>query len=102
MEVGPVKQKVSEIRFKQSKSDILPKLPMRAMFLGNSGNGKTSLIVNLITDERFYGNKAFSKVLWFSPTSLLDDTLTPVREYVEKNLEQDPDLEPVFLSDVRR
>ena len=95
MEVGPIKAKVSEINFKQSKSDVLPRLPIRALALGNSGNGKTNLIATLITDERFYRG-SFEKIYWFSPTAKIDDALDPVREYIDTRLNQDQEDDPSF------
>jgi hypothetical protein len=91
MEIGPVKSKAPQIHFKQSKNAVLPSLPLRAMMLGNSGNGKTNLISSLITDPRFYRG-AFAKIYWFSPTAKIDDSLEPVREYIEDNLVQSQSL----------
>ena len=95
MEVGPIKARVAEMKFKQSKSDVLPSLPLRAMALGNSGNGKTNLIANLLIDERFYRG-AFEKIYWFSPTAKIDDALEPVRDYIENHLDQDQEEDPSF------
>lgn len=95
MEVGPVKSKAPQIHFKQSKSEVVPSLPLRALALGNSGNGKTNLIANLITDERFYKG-LFTKIYWFSPTAKIDDSLEPVKEYIEAELEQDQEEDSSF------
>ena len=95
MEVGPIKAKVAEIKFRQSKSDVLPRLPIRALCLGNSGNGKTNLISTLITDERFYRG-CFEKIYWFSPTAKIDDALDPVREYIDDRLDQDQEDDKSF------
>ena len=95
MDIGPIKAKVAEIKFKQSKSEVLPGLPLRALALGNSGNGKTNLIANLIVDERFYRN-AFAKVYWLSPTATIDDALEPVSEYIDTHIDQDQEEDPSF------
>ena len=95
MEIGPVKSKAPQIHFKQSKNAVLPSLPLRAMMLGNSGNGKTNLISSLITDPRFYRG-VFAKIYWFSPTARIDDSLEPVREYIEDNLVQNQSEDPSF------
>jgi len=95
MEIGPVKSKAPQIHFKQSKNAVLPSLPLRAMMLGNSGNGKTNLISSLITDPRFYRG-AFAKIYWFSPTAKIDDSLEPVREYIEDDLVQSQSEDPSF------
>jgi hypothetical protein len=96
MDIGPVKSKAPQIHFKQSKSEVLPSLPLRAMMLGNSGNGKTNLISSLITDPRFYRG-VFAKLYWFSPTAKIDDSLEPVREYIEGHLEQNQEEDPSFI-----
>lgn len=95
MEVGPIKARVPEMKFTQSKSDVLPSLPGRWLFLGNSGNGKTNLIANLLVDDRFYRG-AFEKIYWYSPTAKIDDSLEPVREYIEDHLDQDQEEDPSF------
>ena len=95
MDVGPIKSKVAETSYKQSKNDVLPRLPIRALALGNSGNGKTNLIATLITDERFYRG-CFEKIYWFSPTAKIDDALDPVREYIDTRLDQDQEEDKSF------
>ena len=95
MDIGPIKAKVAEIKFKQSKSEVLPGLPLRALALGNSGNGKTNLIANLIIDDRFYRG-CFEKNYWFSPTAKIDDALEPVREYIDTHIDQDQEEDPSF------
>ena len=41
---------IDEIKydFKQSKHEVVPKLPMRAMIVGPSGTGKSTLLVSMI------------------------------------------------------
>ena len=43
---------IDEIKydFKQSKHEVVPKLPMRAMIVGPSGSGKSTLLVSMILD----------------------------------------------------
>ena len=95
MEIGPVKSMAPQIHIKQGKSDVLPSLPLRVLFLGNSGSGKSNLISTLITDPRFYRG-AFAKIYWFSPTAKIDDSLEPVREYIDDNLVQSQSEDPSF------
>ena len=67
--------KIKKIETKKSKipqkhlmeQNIIPKHPMRAMFSGASGSGKTNLMVNLMTRDQFYKGY-FDKVYFFSPT----------------------------------
>ena len=79
--------------FPQSKTEILPKLPIRSLVLGPSSGGKTTLITRLIIDDQFYGGK-FSKIYWFSPSASVDQGLDPLRSYVKDIQDQDKD--PTF------
>lgn len=74
----------------QSSTEILAKLPIRAMCLGPSASGKTVLLTRLIVDPQFYGGK-FSRVYWFSPSASVDEGLDPLREYVKRLQPQDTD-----------
>ena len=85
-----------EFSFPPAESDALPSLPCRLLALGNSGSGKTTAIINLITDPRFYGHKPWQRVYWCSPTAAADDALTPLRRYVEDVLKQDQEEDPTF------
>jgi len=46
-----------DFSFPQAESDALPSLPCRLLALGNSGSGKTTALINMITDPRFYGKR---------------------------------------------
>ena len=85
-----------EFSFPQAESDALPSLPFRLLALGNSGSGKTTAMINLITDRRFYPKNAWQRVYWCSPTAAADDALTPLRRYVEDVLKQDQEEDPTF------
>ena len=85
-----------DFSFKQAESDVLPSLPCRMLCLGNSSSGKTTTIINLITDKRFYGHKPWERVYWCSPTAAVDDALEPLRRYVEDTLHQDQEEDPTF------
>ena len=106
--IEPLKQAGYE--YPQSQTNILPKLPVRALVLAPGSAGKSTMITRLLVDKHFYGGK-FSRIYWFSPSATVDDGLDPVREYV-KNLqdqEEDPtlhdDRDPTYipkLLDTRR
>ena len=58
---------IDEIKydFKQSKHEVVPKLPMRAMIVGPSGSGKSTLLVSMIL--HIY-REAFERVFIWSPS----------------------------------
>jgi len=89
--IEPLKQPGYE--YPQSKTVILPKLPVRGLVLAPGSGGKTTMITRLLVDKEFYGGK-FSRIYWFSPSATVDDSLDPLREYV-KTL-QDQDTDPTF------
>jgi hypothetical protein len=94
MDIRPIEG--PEFSFPQSDSEVLPSLPLRMLALGNSGSGKSTTIVNLITDPRFYGHKPWERVYWCSPTSSVDDAMEPLRRYVEDVLKQPQDEDATF------
>ena len=94
MDIRPIEG--LEFSFPQAESDVLPSLPMRMLALGNSSSGKTTTIINLITDPRFYGRKPWERVYWCSPTAAADDALEPLRRYVEDVLKQDQEVDATF------
>ena len=98
--IEPLKQPGFE--YPQSQTNILPKLPVRALVLAPGSGGKTTMITRLLVDKQFYGGK-FSRIYWFSPSATVDDGLDPLREYVNKlqDQEEDPtfhdDFDPTFI-----
>ena len=79
--IEPLKEPGYE--YPQSKTEILPKLPIRALVLSPGSGGKTTMITRLLVDKQFYGGK-FSRIYWFSPSATVDDALDPLRDYVKK------------------
>ena len=94
MDIRPISG--SEFSFPQAESDVLPSLPLRMLALGNSGSGKTTTLINLITDRRFYGRKPWERIYWCSPTAAADDALEPLRRHVQDVLKQDQEEDPTF------
>ena len=89
MEVGPLKEGY-KVELPQPKNPILPRQALRCICLAPSGQGKTNLLVTLLTDARFYRN-LFTKIIWCSPTSRVDPSLDVLRSYVASHLDQDPE-----------
>ena len=96
--IEPLKEPGYE--YPQSKTEILPKLPIRALVLSPGSGGKTTMITRLLVDKQFYGGK-FSRIYWFSPSATVDDALDPLRDYVKKiqNQEDDPSFHDEFDAD---
>ena len=67
---------IKEYTVKQSKYEIVGKLPIRHITLGPSGSGKTNLIVSLILD--IYRD-CFNRIYVFSPSINVDGNWEPVK-----------------------
>jgi hypothetical protein len=72
---------------KQSKSEFLPKLPVRAIIAGPSGAGKGVLVSKLLLDPKFYKG-CFERIYYFSQSATVDHNLKPLRTYCEDQLGQ--------------
>ena len=87
--------KVKEFDTKQSKYDMVPRLPMRSVILGPSGSGKTILLQNMILD--IYRD-CFSRIYIFSPSIDVDTTWLPVKHYIEHDMKvQNTKEEPIYF-----
>ena len=82
IKIEPIKLK--EYETKQSKYDIAPKIPFRSIILGPSGSGKSILLQNMILN--IYRN-CFSRIYIFSPSIDVDATWSPVKTYIEDEME---------------
>lgn len=75
------KVKVSEYQ----TAHIIPKHPFRAILSGRSGSGKSNLLINLLTNEKFYKN-FFDVIFLISPTAgKLDDSYVALTESKQKS-----------------
>ena len=79
--IQPIKLK--EFECKQSKYDMVPRIPFRSIVVGPSGSGKTILLQNMILD--IYKG-CFSRVYIMSPSIDVDSTWSPVKDYIEKEM----------------
>ena len=86
---------LTEFTVKQSKYDVVGKLPIRSVILGPSGSGKTVLLQSMILD--LYRD-CFDRIYIFSPSIDVDHTWKPVKEYIEKHMKvQHTDKEPIYF-----
>ena len=63
--------------------DTVPKLLMRSMLVGPSGSGKTVLLTNMTLD--IYKG-CFSRVYIWSPSTEVDNTWRPIKDYIRNQL----------------
>ena len=92
--VEPIR--LQEYDTKQSKYNMVPKVPFRSIILGPSGSGKTILLQNMILD--IYRG-CFSRIYIFSPSVDVDMTWKPVKDIIEKELKLYDDKEKFYFSE---
>ena len=93
LEVKP--RKTPEYYVKQPKSEVLARLPgAHHIILGPSKSGKSVLWQSMILDGYY---KCFSRVFLFTPSGLVDDSLKPIKEYIEKELKHDVKKEGPYI-----
>ena len=99
--IEPLKQPSYE--YPQSKTSIMPKLPVRGLVLAPGSGGKTTMLVRMLVDKEFWGGQ-FSRIYWLSPSATVDDSLDPLRSYVSKlqDQEEDPTFHDEFDTDFIR
>jgi hypothetical protein len=85
--------KTSEFKTKQGKYDWMPKPPLRFMFVGTSGAGKGTTMIDLIL-HHYRG--CFDRIFLYSRSATLDKSWEPVGDYVRQNLKMEPDEEWKF------
>ena len=87
---------IPEYKYKNSKYDMMPKLPMRSVLVASSTGGKTVLIQNLIL--KIYRG-SFERIYIFSPSIDVDDTWNAVKKYIKDVMKVDTDKEKCFCDD---
>lgn len=68
--------------------NVIPNHPCKAMFCGASKSGKTTLWINLLIKEAYYGGY-FHNIFVFSPNSFVDENFDALREYYEADEENE-------------
>ena len=80
--------KTKEYTLTQSNYEVGPRIPFSMVITGQSGSGKTVLLSNLILD--IYKG-CFSRIFTWSSSIDLDPVWTPVKKYIEKDLNVNPE-----------
>ena len=93
-EVEPID--IPDYKYKNSKYEIMPKLPARMLCVASSTGGKTVLIQNLIL--KIYRN-SFERIYIFPQTVNVDDTWTPVKKYITDVMKVDTEKEKVYYEE---
>ena len=93
LEVKP--RPTPEYFVKQPKSQILARLPgANHIILGPSKSGKSGLWQSMLLD----GYKGcFSRIFLFTPSGNVDDSLEPIKKYIEKELGHDVKSEGPYI-----
>ena len=88
-------KEMKEYTVKQSKYEVVGKLPIRSIILGPSGSGKTVLLQSMILD--LYRD-CFSRIYIFSPSINVDHTWIPVKSYIENHMKvSHTEKEPIYF-----
>ena len=89
---------IPEYRYKNSKFDMMPKLPARMLCVASSTGGKTVLIQNLIL--KIYRG-SFERIYISSPSVHVDDTWSAVKKYIKDVMKVDAEKRTALLRRIR-
>ena len=87
---------IPQYKHKNSKYEILPKLPARMIAVASSTGGKSVLIQNLIL-KIYCGS--FERIYIFSPSIHVDDTWTAVKKYISDVMKVDAEKEQIYYEE---
>ena len=85
---------IPEYKYKQSKYEIVPKLPFRSIIVASSTGGKTVLIQNLLLNI-YRGS--FERCYIFSPSVNSDPAFYEVKKYQKEVMEVDDTNEQLYF-----
>ena len=86
---------IPQYKYKNSKYEILPKLPARMIAVASSTGGKSVLIQNLIL-KIYRGSFERIYIYIFSPSIHVDDTWTAVKKYISDVMKVDAEKEQIY------
>ena len=87
---------IPQYKYKNSKYEILPKLPARMIAVASSTGDKSVLIQNLIL--KIYRG-SFERIYIFSPSIHVDDTWTAVKKYISDVMKVDAEKEQIYYEE---
>ena len=85
---------IPEYEYKQSKYEMVPKLPFRSIIVASSTGGKTVLIQNLLLNI-YRGS--FERVYIFSPSIHADPAFYEVKKYQKDVMKVDDTKEDLYF-----
>ncbi len=93
--ISPNIRPIDEIRyeFPQTKYEVVPKVPFRAIITGPSGSGKSVLLVNMVL--KIYP-KVFSRIYIWLPSTNVDTIWNPEKKYIKEDMKVDTEKEKCF------
>jgi hypothetical protein len=77
-----------------AEANVIPRILSSSLFIGASGSGKTTVLVNLLTRREFLA-KAFDRIVLVSPTAKTDDVQKQLKledEDIIDNMQEAPAL----------
>ena len=99
MALEPIKDVTQYSTAQGAAPGLCPEAPFRLLLCAGSNRGKTSSIVNLVTEQRFYA-KTFQMVFLVSPSLGIDNSLDPILAHM-KRLGQDTEEDAIDKWDDR-
>ncbi len=93
--VEDIKHTGPQLKHKQSKTEILPRLSARIVVAGPSGVGKGVLTMQLLLNPKFFRG-CFERIFYFSQSASVDSNLRPLEKYCREELGQE---EPCLFSE---
>ena len=87
---------IPDHKYKQSKYEMVPKLPFRSIIVASSTGGKTVLIQNLLLNV--YRN-CFERIFIFSPSVHTDPAFFEIKKYIKEVMKVDDTKEQLYFTD---
>ena len=96
--ISPNIRPIDEIRyeFPQSKYEVVPKVPFRAIITDPFGSGKSVLLVNMVL--KIY-SKVFSRIYIWSPSINVDTMWNPEKKYIKEDMKVDTEKEKCYFEE---
>ena len=88
---------IPEYKYKNSKFDMMPKLPARMLCVASSTGGKTAVLIQNLILKIYRGS--FERIYIFSPNVHVDDTWSAVKKYIRDVVKVDAGKEQLYYEE---